>query len=225
MTHTNTITTPPPASPQPKRKGLIRRHPIISSFVGMFFAIVAAIITAAVVLSAAASSAFNASQVHAAPPSHSTPAKPATSQPAVPAPPPGPATLAVGEQLPVTQNGQPAGYVTVKSVQVTTAPADSEFGSAPQNGYFLIVGIKAHSTISGFDINSLDFYAKVHGQHYEDGNGNSYDAISGTEQDITSTLNAGETATGQVLFDVSGPHGKIVYAPNYDSTPLAAWKF
>jgi DNA helicase II / ATP-dependent DNA helicase PcrA len=40
-----------------------------------------------------------------------------------------------------------------------------------------------------------------------------------------STMNAGETATGWLIFDIPPPHGKIVYAPNLDGRPLAYWTF
>src|SRR5262245_49744554 len=130
MTNTNTTTTPPPASPQPpKRKSWPRRHPIIAGAISVFVGGLAVIFA----LSAALSSAVNNAGVHAATPAHSAPAQPGSAPSSQPVPPPapaGPAVLAVGDQLPVTQNGQDAGTVTVKSVQVTTAPADSEFGSA-----------------------------------------------------------------------------------------------
>ena len=30
---------------------------------------------------------------------------------------------------------------------------------------------------------------------------------------------------GKLAFDVSSPHGYIVYAPNLDGQPLAEWKY
>ncbi len=73
----------------------------------------------------------------------------------------------------------------------------------------------------------LDFYAKVAGQHFDEGNGNAFNALSNGQQtnDITGTLAAGETSSGWLAFDVPRPHGFIVYAPNFDGQPLAEWKF
>ncbi len=48
--------------------------------------------------------------------------------------------------------------------------------------------------------------------------------LIGMELNAT-TLNASETASGWLLFDLPSPHGKIVYAPNLDGQPLAYWKF
>jgi hypothetical protein len=39
------------------------------------------------------------------------------------------------------------------------------------------------------------------------------------------TLAAGETASGKLVFDVPSRHGQIVYAPNYDGQPVAEWSY
>ena len=73
----------------------------------------------------------------------------------------------------------------------------------------------------------LDFHAVVHGQHYDEGNGHAYEALTSAQsgQDLSSTLSAGETATGYLAFDVPAVHGTIVYAPNSDGQPLATWSY
>jgi len=144
--------------------------------------------------------------------------------------PAGPTVLPVGQPADITQDGSDAATVTVKSVNVTTMPADPEFGSPPANGYYVIVEVSA-STLpgytQGFDVNALDFYALSHGRHFEQDNGNAYDALSDTQsnQDVTATLGAGQTSTGFIAFDVTRPHGTIVYAPNFDGQPLAEWRY
>lgn len=80
-------------------------------------------------------------------------------------------------------------------------------------------------TGSSFDLYSGDFYALSRGQHYDEGNGNAYEAPgNGNELGFTN-LNAGETSTGTLVFDLPRPHGKIAYSPNYEGGPLCYWKF
>ena len=142
-----------------------------------------------------------------------------------PTPPPaGPESLGVGQSLSITDGGTDAGTITITSIRNTTQPADS-FGEAPQNGYYLIVTVKVSSTEDGLDMNDLDFYALVNGQHYDYGNGNSFEAVSDNNQDLTTTLNNGESETGYLLFDLPSIHGQIVYAPNFNSAPLAEWSY
>ena len=43
--------------------------------------------------------------------------------------------------------------------------------------------------------------------------------------DITTTLAAGETASGWMALDVPSRHGKIVYSPNADGQPIAEWSY
>jgi hypothetical protein len=139
--------------------------------------------------------------------------------------------LTPGQSASVNVGGsdQTAATITVESATLTTHPAQS-FGSAPAKGHFVIVQVKATcdpSYTDGFSINSLDFYDLVNGTHYDSGNGNAYDALSDSQsnEDITTTLAAGETSTGWVAFDVPSAHGAIVYAPNADGQPLAEWTY
>ena len=104
----------------------------------------------------------------------------------------GPTQLAVGQPLMVSQGGgtTTAATVTVTKVTVTTQPADPSFGSPPQNGYYIIATVTVTASQDGFDINTLDFYCLTHGHHYDEGNGNAFQAVS-NPADITGTLNSG----------------------------------
>ena len=156
--------------------------------------------------------------------SSSAPASPAA--PAAPAAPKAPSTMGLtpGQSVTVTDMGD-HGTVTITSAKVVTRP-QTEFGSAPAHGHFVIVTVKATAASGGqLNINPADFYAKVAGQHISFMDGNAMGAID-SSQDLTfSTLNSGESATGQIVFDVPGAHGQIVYAPGLDSQALAAWNY
>jgi hypothetical protein len=121
------------------------------------------------------------------------------------------------------------GTITVGSVRVTTRPADPEFGSAPANGYYLIARVQAAADpayADGFSIYTGDFYALAAGEHYDEGNGNAYEALRDPDTELSySTLAAGETAHGTLVFDLPGRHGRIVYAPNSDGQPVAEWSY
>jgi hypothetical protein len=150
-----------------------------------------------------------------------------------PAPTPsGPQQVTMGQPITIsdTSANTTEGTVTVMSASVGTQPADPTYGSAPANGYYVVVHVSAtadNSYTTGFSINALDFYAKSAGQHFDEGNGNAFQALSNGQQnqDITATLAAGETATGYLAFDVPRPHGFIVYAPNFQGQPLAEWAY
>ncbi len=55
-------------------------------------------------------------------------------------------------------------------------------------------------------------------------NGTSYDAVE-NDNDLFGTVNAGNSMTGQLYFDLPSIHGELVYAPNYDGAPIAQWSF
>jgi len=118
--------------------------------------------------------------------------------------------------------------VTVGKPVVTTWPADS-YGEKPANGYYVAfkVTYKADKGYTdGWNVSSLDFHAVVGGQHFDEDNGNAYEALSDINQELSSsTLAAGETTTGMIVFDVPSPHGTIVYAPNFDGQPVAQWSY
>jgi hypothetical protein len=193
-----------------------------------FAAIILVIVIAVIALGSAVNNAANPN--HAAPVT-SAPAASAPASAAASATPSGPAMLAPGQSEQIADSSNATiGTVTVKSITVTTNPADPSFGSRPANGYFVIVKLSASADPSytqGYDINSLDFYALSHGQQYQEGNGNSFDALNNNQsnQDITATLGAGQTASGWISFDVARPHGTIVYAPNSDGQPISEWQY
>lgn len=218
--------------PAPKQKRHITRKILIVAG-GTFFGLIAVIVILAAALGNAANKAANpvtAASTPAATAPASTPAD--TSAPADTAPPvpSGPAMLAMGdtETLGSNDTGATEGTVTISHPVLATQPADS-YGSAPQNGYFVVVTAAAAADqgyTDGFDIYSGDFYALSGGSHYGESNGNSYDALADINTELnSSTLAAGETTSGKLVFDVSSPHGYIVYAPNMDGQPLAEWKY
>jgi len=143
-----------------------------------------------------------------------------------PAAPKAPSTMGLtpGQSVTVTDMGY-HGTVTITSAKVVNRP-QTEFGSAPAHGHFVIVTVKATAASGGqLMINPADFYAKVAGQHISFTDGNAMGATD-SSQDLTfSTLNGGESTTGQIVFDVPSAHGQIVYAPGLDSQALAAWNY
>jgi hypothetical protein len=148
---------------------------------------------------------------------------PAPSEPSTP-PANTPETIKIGQTETVTIDGTDAD-LTIVSVKASTCPAD-EYGSAPQHGYFLTVQVRATALANnsnGFDIGAIDFHAPVGGSHFETDNGNAYDA-PGADNELDATLNAGESTSGTVVFDVPAKHGKIAYPPVCEG-PIAYWTF
>lgn len=216
-----------PVQQPPRKRHRVRNWLII------FSAALAAIITAAVVIAAAAGNAVNhaANPYHASPPAATAPAAAQPADTSAPAP-DGPAMLSPGDTETIGDSSNTTeGTVAVDSVRVTTQAADPSFGSPPANGYYVIVHITAAADpayTSGFDINALDFYALAPGgRQFSQMNGNAMEALSSAQEstDITATLGAGQSTSGWEAFDVSRPHGEIVYAPNYDGQPLAEWSY
>jgi hypothetical protein len=122
----------------------------------------------------------------------------------------------------ITIDGTEAASLTIASVQESTRPAD-EYGSAPQHGYFLTVQVRAMALPSyrnGFDIGPMDFYALLRSSHFEEGNGNALGAPGADRELDYATLNAGESSSGTLVFDVPAPHGKIAYSPVFEGGPI-----
>lgn len=208
---------PPP--PPPRRKSWVRRHKILTAFLSagtLFFIIIVASIATAVGNVGVHVTSTQSPNSAAGGSSSSSSAAPAANS--------GPEVLQVGQPLTVSQNGGAGATITITKVHVTTHPADPEFGQAPANGYYVIANVHVTSQTNAFDVNDLDFYAIERGQHFDSGNGNSYDAVSGSPT-ITTTLNSGESESGQLVFDLPHPHGTIDYAPNFDSGVLAKFRF
>ena len=215
----------PPQPPQPRKRHLVRNI-IMGTLAGF-----GAIVLAAVVLASIPSGGKTASTA----PATSAPATPASSAPATPAPTPsdipsGPDMQPMGgqETLTETDTGTTISTLAISSPHITTYPAGS-YGSSPQHGYYVIVTAKAGADqgyASGYDVSTSDFYALAAGQHYDEGDGNAYDALSDVRDELGyTTLAAGETTTGKLVFDVPSQHGEIVYAPNYDGQPVAEWSY
>jgi hypothetical protein len=170
-----------------------------------------------------ASSGTHVTVTPPAPAGHSAPASPSA-----PAAPKAPSTMGLAPGQSVTVSDTGLGYhgaVIITGAKVVTGP-QAEFGSAPAHGYFVIATVKA-TAASGrqLDINPLDFYAKAASQHIGTMDGNAMGAIDSSQELTASTLNGGETATGQIVFDVPSAHGQIVYAPGLNSQALASWNY
>lgn len=141
--------------------------------------------------------------------------------------PSGPVKLALGDPASVSQDGSDAATIVIGSREVSSQPID-EFSDGPQNGYFIAVHITVRASANltdGFDINPLDFYALSGHAHFDEGDGNAFEGPRGNGELNATTLNADETASGWLLFDLPARHGRVVYAPNLDGPPLAYWKF
>lgn len=138
-----------------------------------------------------------------------------------------PTELQLGGSALIDQDGTDGATVILATRSVSSQPAD-QFSDGPQNGYFVAVRIKVDAVdglTSGFNINPLDFYALTGSAHYDEGDGNACEGPHSEAELNATTLNAGETATGWLLFDLPSPHGKVVYAPNLTGQPLASWAF
>lgn len=136
--------------------------------------------------------------------------------------------MPLGESVTITQGGTDAADLKVTSAKVFTTAAD-QYGEPPQHGYYLVVHVSARALngfTEGYDFSSFDFYAKIAGQHFDEGNANAYYALTLNQNELSSTtLAAGERTSGLLVFDVPRPHGQIVYAPNFDGQPLGSWQF
>jgi hypothetical protein len=138
-----------------------------------------------------------------------------------------PTELQLGGSALIDQDGTDGATVILATRSVSSQPTD-QFSAGPQNGYFVAVRIKVNAVdglTSGFNINPLDFYALTGSAHYDEGDGNAYEGPHSEAELNATTLNAGETATGWLLFDLPSSHGKVVYAPNLTGQPLASWAF
>jgi Domain of unknown function (DUF4352) len=227
-------TTSDPGTSQ-RRPRWPRRHPVLTTLAAVTAAFVTGIVLLAALIGSAAQQITQPDHVAPTAAQAATPGPADTgsadcnssgcgawSQPA------GPQVFALGETATVTQDGQDAANITITSVRTSTQPAD-QYGEAPQNGYFVIVHVRAralNSYASGFDVNPFDFYARVGGQHFEYDNGNAIEALGMNQNTMdAATLNAGESTSGLIVFDLPRPHGKIAYSPNLDGGPIGFWRF
>lgn len=134
------------------------------------------------------------------------------------------ASLTVGQSENVEDNNNASDTASVTITSATNTTQSYDGLESPEYGYFVIFNISVMSNFNGFNIDSLDFYVTINGQQYDEGNGNSIFATE-NDEDITGTVNAGNTVTGQLYFDLPSIHGELVYSPNYDGAPLAEWSF
>ncbi len=212
---------PPPPKRHRLRKWLLILTGVTAAFIGVVVAL-------AIGLSSAANHAANPNSASTPSATAQPSSQPATSNPVTPAP-NTPAMLAQGDPASITTGGSASATVTVTSVTTSRTPADQQYGSNPQNGYYVVANIAVSADPSftqGFDINPLDFYALNGTTQYTEGSGNAYFALSSASQELSpATLGAGQKTSGPIVFDVSSRHGYIVYAPNLNGQPLAEWKY
>ncbi len=129
----------------------------------------------------------------------------------------------------LTINNTPAATITIAVPVLTTQPADTAIGDPPEYGYFLITDVTIRALpgyTGGVFVSSADFYVLANSQHYDEGNGTSFDAMADPGLDLASTtLAAGESTHGKLTFDVPSRHGEIVFAPNENHQPVAEWSY
>ena len=161
----------------------------------------------------------------------------------------------------MTADGQVAGTVTVSQPVVSRSTRVTNSGgvtttSTPQNGYFVIATVSismspsyrpTSSSDSFISVGPGEFYALVNGSYYQGGdnedNSSAADAIDPQTQNALNidAVDPGKNKTGLVPFDVSAPHGEILFFPAWpftyaerndpptnnpaDWTPLARWTF
>ena len=210
-----------PPMPPPRKS-----HRLRNWLIGIGVAIIALIgglVGCAAILGNALNQAANPNTVSSQRAADTTPSASTANTPA----PAGPVELRLDDPASISQDGANAATIVLSKRVVSSQPID-QFSEGPQNGYFVAVRVHVSADpnlTTGFDINPLDFYALSGSAHYDEGDGNAFEGPhNGAELNAT-TLNASETASGWLLFDLPSPHGKIVYAPNLDSQPLAYWKF
>src|SRR5262249_5895314 len=210
-------TPPPPQKSHPRRKGPIGIGLLIVALIG-------AAVGHAAGVGGTVSNATNPSSVNSR---HTSAHTSTPSGTAISPSPSGPVELQLGDPAEISQAGADSATILVSRRVASSKPAD-QFSNGPQNGYFVSVRVTvsaAADLANGFDINPLDFYALSGRTHYDEGDGNAFEGPHNVAQLDATTLNAGETASGWLLFDLPSPHGEIVYAPNLDGQPLANWTF
>ena len=212
------ITTPMP----PPRKSHRLRNWLIGIGVTII-ALIGGLVGCTAILGSALNHAANPNAVSSRHPVDTPPQASTANTPA----PAGPVELRLGDPASISQDGSNAATITLSKRVASSQPVD-QFSDGPQNGYFVAIRVDVSadpSLTTGFDINPLDFYALSGNAHYDEGDGNAFEGPHNGAELSATTLNADETASGWLLFDLPSPHGKIVYAPNLDGQPLAYWKF
>ena len=109
-------------------------------------------------------------------------------------------------------------------LETTTTPYD-EYGEGPKYDQFLIFTVDLKADSDQFDVYEDDFYVIIDGTRYDLGDGNAYDAADYDDQLGYVELNAGESKSGVLVFDVPEGKGELFYAPNFEGGAIASWKF
>ncbi|MGH3410067.1 MAG: hypothetical protein ACRDRJ_47365 [Streptosporangiaceae bacterium] len=216
---------PPMPPPRPRHRP---RHRLRNRLIGIGLAIVALIGGAVGCTALVGSALTSAARPDSVSSGHAALHAGASPQAAASSPgPSGPVDLHLGDPASVSQDGADAATVAIGRKEVSSRPVDG-FSDRPQNGFFVAVHITVRASTSladGFDINPLDFYALSGRAHFDEGDGNAFEGPRSNRDLNATTLNAGETASGWLLFDLPARHGRVAYAPNLDGPPLAYWKF
>jgi hypothetical protein len=130
----------------------------------------------------------------------------------------------VGDTAVVSWGSGDTGKITVADMETTTKPYD-EYGEGPKYDRFLIFTVDLGAEADQFDVYGDDFYIVIDGTRYDHGEGNSFDATDYDDQLGYAELNAGETKSGLLVFDVPEGSGELLYAPNYEGGAIASWRF
>lgn len=134
-------------------------------------------------------------------------------------------TLRAGQLAQIGVAGQSgAALVTVGKPRIARGPLSSDYGYAPQHGYYVNFPIKMFDDGSGSVlVNRLDFWVQVPGQGKVNTNdGNS--PVSGAHEQLDTTeIERGQSVSNFLAFDVSSPHGTFVYGPH--GKPMVAWSY
>lgn len=143
------------------------------------------------------------------------------------APPPSAVELAIGDTATVTQNGHPAGTVTVTEVDTYQNPRQP-YSQAAANGHYVAVSVTMTAADGySFTVDPFHFVAiGPDGRRFESGGGNSFLEIPMGEMFDYTTLNPGQTVTATLHFDVPAEHGKIGYlSGGLDNSVIGTWKY
>lgn len=134
-------------------------------------------------------------------------------------------TLKAGQVAQIgTANNGAAVLIKVGKPRVVRGPLSSDYGYAPSHGYYVNFPIKMYDDgTTSVLVNRLDFWVNVPGLGKVNTNqGNS--PVSGAHEQLDTTeLERGQGVSNFLAFDVSSPHGTIVYGPR--GKPNVAWRY
>jgi hypothetical protein len=155
-------------------------------------------------------SAATATETAAATPTPTETAAPTPSPTATPAATPKSTTYAIGDEITITQDGDPWANFTVVEVRQAKEFADPDgfYNDTPQTaGYvYVAANVKYEAIVDGVDYNPFDFQIFVADKAVD----NVAFAINGPKPELSSgTLPKGRTAEGWLLYEVP-PTGKVV---------------